>query len=114
MAYRLLENGNRPTVDVEDGTEARRELERLVDSAGLTNILFALSRFTSDRYKALQAGEPASAACWLESSRALFQCGSRIDQLWQPSREIDAASPRAATAERIGTQVAATIKRWLR
>jgi len=34
MSYRSLENGNPPSVEVEDGTEARLALEALVDSAG--------------------------------------------------------------------------------
>jgi hypothetical protein len=51
---RLLENGNRPSVDVGDGTEARLALEALVDSAGLRNIVLALARFTSDRSEKLK------------------------------------------------------------
>ena len=78
MSYRLLESGNRPSVDVGDSTEARLELEPLADSAGPRNIVLALARFTSD------------------------------------SEEISTAPRRAATAERIGTQLASAIKRWLK
>jgi hypothetical protein len=53
-----------------------------VDSAGLRNIVFALARFTSERSEKLKHQDPATAACWLRSAR------------------------RAATAERIGTQLA--------
>jgi hypothetical protein len=63
--YRLLESGNRPSVDVGDGTEARLALEAMVDSAGLRNIVLALARFTSDRSEKLKQQDPATAACWL-------------------------------------------------
>jgi hypothetical protein len=39
MSHRLLESGNRPSVDVGDGTEARLALEALVDSAGGGQVL---------------------------------------------------------------------------
>ena len=113
MSYRLLENGNRPTADVEDGTEARLALEALVDSAGLRNIVLALARFTSDRSEKLAQQDPATAACWLQSARALLRCGAEMDTFWQPREEIN-TSRRAATAERVGTQLASVVKRWLR
>jgi len=114
MAYRLLENGDRPTVDVTDGTEARLALEALVNSAGLTNIVFALARFTSKRSEELRQKDPATAECWSRSSRALFQCGAKIDSLWPPSAEMSSSARRVATAERLGAQFADTVKRWLR
>jgi hypothetical protein len=61
MSYRLLESGNRPSVDVGDGTEARLALEALVDSARLRNIVLALARFTSDRSEKLNQQDPAIA-----------------------------------------------------
>src|SRR5205809_1286338 len=61
MSYRLLECGNRPSVDVGDGTEARLALEALVDGAGLRNIVFALARFTSDRSEKLEKQDPVTA-----------------------------------------------------
>jgi hypothetical protein len=79
---RLREDGERATVDLDDGTEARLELEALVGKAGLTNIVFALARFTSDRYEALKLTDRVNAESWLESSRALFGCASKIDRLW--------------------------------
>ena len=114
MSYRLLENGNRPSVEVEDGTEARLALEALVDSAGLRNIVLALAQFTSDRSEKLEQQDPATAACWLHSAKALLRCGAEIDTFWQPTEEINTSVSRAATAERIGTQLASTVKRWLR
>ena len=113
MAYRPLENGNRPSVDLTEGTEARLALEALVDSAGLTNIVFALARFTSDRSEDLRQQDPVMAECWLESSRALFRCGAKVDSLWPHSAEIRSVR-RAATAERVGAQLADTVKRWLK
>ena len=113
MSYRLLESGNRPTADVEDGTEARLALEALVDSAGLRNIVLALARFTSDRSEKLAQQDPKAAACWLQSAKALLRCGAEIDTFWQPREEIN-TSRRAATAERVGTQLASVVKRWLR
>jgi hypothetical protein len=112
MSYRLLESGNRPSVDVGDGTEARLALEALVDSAGLRNIVLALARFTSDRSEKLKQQDPATAACWLRSARALLRCGA--ETFWQASEEISTSVRRAATAERIGTQLASAVKRWLR
>ena len=114
MSYRLLECGNRPSVDVEDGTEARLALEALVDSAGLRNIVFALARFTSDRSEKLEKQDPVTAACWLHSARALLRCGAEIDSFWQSTEEVSTSVQRAATAERIGTQLAGAVKRWLR
>jgi hypothetical protein len=114
MSYRLLENGNRPSVEVGDGAEARLALEALVDSAGLRNIVLALARFTSDRSEKLEQQDPATAACWLHSAKALLRCGAEIDTFWQPTEEINTSVSRAATAERIGTQLASTVKRWLR
>ena len=58
MSYRLLESGNRPSVDVGDSTEARLELEPLADSAGPRNIVLALARFTSDRSENLEQQGP--------------------------------------------------------
>jgi hypothetical protein len=114
MSYRSLENGNRPSVEVGDGTEARLALEALVDSAGLRNIVFALARFTSDRSEKLGQQDPAIAACWLHSSRALLRCGAEIDSFWRPTEEIGTSERRTATAERIGTQMASAVKRWLK
>jgi hypothetical protein len=114
MSYRLLESGNRPSVDVGDGTEARLALEALVDSAGLRNIVLALARFTSDRSENLQQQDPVIAACWLQSARALLRCGTEIDSFWQPGEEISTSVRRTVTAERIGTQLASAVKRWLR
>jgi len=114
MSYRLLECRNRPSVDVEDGTEARLALEALVDSAGLRNIVFALARFTSDRSEKLEKQDPVTAACWLHSARALLRCGAEIDSFWQPSEAISTSVRRGANAERIGTQLASAVKRWLR
>jgi len=114
MSYRLLESGCRPSVEVEDGAEARLALEALVDSAGLRNIVFALARFTSDRSEKLPQQDPATAASWLHSSRALLRCGAEIDSFWQPTEEISTSERRTATAERIGTQLAGAVKRWLK
>jgi hypothetical protein len=114
MSYRLLESGNRPSVDVGDGTDARLALEALVDSAGLRNIVLALARFTSDRSEKLKQQDPATATCWLRSARALLRCGAEIDSFWQPNEEISTSVHRAARAERIGTQLASAVKRWLR
>jgi hypothetical protein len=100
MAWRLREDGKRPTLDLGDGTEARRELEALVDTAGLQNIVFALARLTSDRYEALQPREPVIAACWLESSTALFRCGAKIESLWPPT---GASVSRSAKVERLAS-----------
>src|SRR5688572_19468623 len=113
MAYRPLENGDRPSVDLTEGTEARLALETLVDSAGLTNIVLALARFTSDRSEDLRQQDPVMAECWLESSRALFRCGVKVDSLWPHSAESRSVR-RAATAERVGAQLADTVKRWLK
>jgi len=78
MLYRLFESGNRPSVDVEDVTEARLALETLVDSAGLRNVVFALARYTSAKSEKLESQEPVTAACWLHSARALLRCGAEI------------------------------------
>jgi hypothetical protein len=88
---------------LETTTEARFALEKLVDSAGLRNIALALARFNTDRSEKLKQEDPATAACWLRSARAL----------WQPSEEVSASVRRAATAERIGTQLASAVKRWM-
>jgi hypothetical protein len=114
MSYRLLENGDRPTVDLADGTEARLALEALVDRAGLSNIVFALARLTCDRSEELRSQDQVTAESWLHSSRALLQCGAKIDSLWPRTDEMRSSDRRAATAERIGTQLAHTVKRWLR
>jgi hypothetical protein len=84
-----------------------------VDSAGLTNIVYALARFTSGRSEHLRQQDPVTAECWLDSSRALFRCGAKVDSLWPHSAEIRSVR-RAATAERLGAQLADTVKRWLR
>jgi len=114
MLYRLFESGNRPSVDVEDVTEARLALETLVDSAGLRNVVFALARYTSAKSEKLEPQEPVTAACWLHSARALLRCGAEIDSFWQSTEEVSTSVQRAATAERIGTQLAGAVKRWLR
>jgi len=114
MSYRPRENGTSPTVDLEDGTEARLELEALVHSAGLTNIIFALARFTSDRCEELREQDPVTAECWGRSAGALLNCGAKIDTLWRPGAEIDNSVRRAVRAERIGAQLADVVKRWRR
>jgi hypothetical protein len=114
MSYRLREDGDRPTVDLEDGTKARQQLEALVEQAGLQNIVVALARFTSDRYEELLPKDRVIATCWLESSRALFRCFSKLDSVWPPRKERYESVRRAENAERLGTKLASSVKKWLR
>jgi hypothetical protein len=114
MTWRLREDGKRATVDLGEGTEARHELDALVDTAGLQNIIIALARFTSDRCEALEPQDPAVAACWLQSSRALFRCFGKLDSLWPPREEMRASVRRSENAERLGAKLGQTVKKWLR
>jgi len=87
MLYGRRENGTSPTVDLNYNDEARLKLEALVDSAGLSNIVFVLARFASDRSKELDKQDPVTAECWGLRATALFICGEKINVRFPPDIE---------------------------
>jgi hypothetical protein len=114
MSYRNREDGSRPKIDLNDDSSARKELQQLVDSAGLRNIVIALARLTSDRAESFQGKDPILAACWSQSATALFRCDLKLDALWPPSQEFRDSIARSKNAERIGSSLAQTVKKLFR
>jgi hypothetical protein len=68
------------TVNLEDGTAARLALEKLVDDAGLYNIIIALFRNADDRAEALRQQDSEAAERWGRRAYHLAVCAYAIQR----------------------------------